>query len=284
MNGTDQLDTLPPAQPADASPNAGDMPAPATEIFLGILSVLAIVNLVLLLVVDDTNLRTVLFVMNGILSVIFLADFLAQMRRATSKRYYFVNQWGWADLAASLPIPQVKILRLFRLIRVVRVVRKYGVKNLFATALHDRASSALLTMVLMGLLVIQFGSLWMLRIEQNRPDTNFQTAGDALWYVVVTMSTVGYGDVAPISNAGRVLGVVIIVIGVGIFGTFTGYLANLFLSPQAEAAAKAEADAAAEADDRDAALHRELDTLRTMVARQEEMLDDIRRRLPAANA
>ena len=46
------------------------------------------------------------------------------------------------------------------------------------------------------------------------------------------MSTVGYGDQFPITNPGRVLGTVIIVVGVGIFGTLTGYLANLFLSPR----------------------------------------------------
>ena len=48
------------------------------------------------------------------------------------------------------------------------------------------------------------------------------------------MSTVGYGDQFPITNPGRVLGTVIIVVGVGIFGTLTGYLANLFLSPGAQ--------------------------------------------------
>ena len=47
----------------------------------------------------------------------------------------------------------------------------------------------------------------------------------------MTISTVGYGDQYPVTNAGRVAGSLIIVLGVGIFGSFTGYLANLFLSP-----------------------------------------------------
>ena len=58
------------------------------------------------------------------------------------------------------------------------------------------------------------------------------TGSDALWYVVVTISTVGYGDLYPVTNAGRVVGSLLIVLGVGIFGTFTGYLANLFLAPK----------------------------------------------------
>ena len=48
----------------------------------------------------------------------------------------------------------------------------------------------------------------------------------------MTISTVGYGDQFPVTNAGRVMGSLIIVVGVGIFGTFTGYLANLFLAPR----------------------------------------------------
>ena len=48
----------------------------------------------------------------------------------------------------------------------------------------------------------------------------------------MTISTVGYGDQFPVTNGGRVVGTFIIVVGVGIFGTFTGYLANLFLAPR----------------------------------------------------
>ena len=86
----------------------------------------------------------------------------------------------------------------------------------------------------MGILVLQFGSLAMLRIEQYAPGANITTASDALWYTIVTISTVGYGDQFPVTDAGRLVGHCIIVVGVGIFGTFTGYLANFFLAPRKE--------------------------------------------------
>ena len=100
------------------------------------------------------------------------------------------------------------------------------------TLVRDRAGSALLTLLLMGILVLEFGSLQILRFEQYAAGANITTASDALWYTIVTISTVGYGDQYPVTNAGRVMGSFIIVVGVGIFGTFTGYLANLFLSPR----------------------------------------------------
>ena len=90
-------------------------------------------------------------------------------------------------------------------------------------------------LLFIGILVIEFGSLLMLYLESEVSGANITTASDALWYIVVTMSTVGYGDQYPISNPGRTLGTFIIVVGVGIFGTLTGYLANVFLSPTEKA-------------------------------------------------
>src|SRR4051794_26051604 len=88
------------------------------EIFIGILSILSIVNLGLLLWINDDNLDTVLFVMNAILSGIFLVDFAYRLFTAESKFDYFFRKFGWADLLASLPFQRLKILRIFRLVRV----------------------------------------------------------------------------------------------------------------------------------------------------------------------
>ncbi len=121
-----------------------------------------------------------------------------------------------------------------------RLLRAYGIKNVARSLLQDRAGSALLTLLLMGILVMEFGSLEILHIEQDAPGANITTASDALWYNIVTISTVGYGDRYPVTNKGRMVGSLIIIVGVGIFGTFTGYLANLFLAPSKKKAAAAQ--------------------------------------------
>lgn len=202
------------------------------EIFVGILSTLSIVNLVLLYVVQDKSLGTVLTVMNGLFSVIFLADFIYRITTAPSPGAYFFKHFGWADLLASMPFEQVKILRLFRLVRVFRLLREVGVRTIGRTLSRDRAGSSLYILLVMGILVLEFGSLAILRVEQGVPGANITSASDALWYTIVTISTVGYGDKFPVSDAGRIIGAGIIVVGVGIFGTFTGYLATFFLSPR----------------------------------------------------
>ena len=174
------------------------------EIFIGILSVLSILNLVLLYAIQDPALDTVLWVMNAILSAIFLADFTYRLFTASSKARYFFRMYGWADLLASLPFQQVKILRVFRLMRVFRLLREYGARNIARNLLRDRAGSALLTLLLMGILVLEFGSLEILHVEQNAAGANITTASDALWYTIVTISTVGYGDRYPVTNEGRI--------------------------------------------------------------------------------
>jgi len=203
------------------------------EIFIGVLSILSIVNLVLMVtVVDDEALNTVLRVMNILFSGIFLADFAYRLTTAPHRGAYFFRHYGWADLLASLPFAELKVLRLFRVVRVVRLMREVGPRTIWRTLIKDRAGSALYALLLMGVLVLQFGSLTMLYLEEHAPGANITTASDALWYTIVTISTVGYGDYYPVTNPGRIAGAAIIVVGVGIFGTFTGYLANLFLGPR----------------------------------------------------
>ena len=213
-----------------------ELKGPGYEIFIGALSVLSILNIVLLYAVNDKSLDNVLLIMNFVFSVTFLIDFFLRLSTAPSKSTYFFRQYGWADLLASLPVAQLKILRLFRVLRVYRLLREYGARNILRSLRRDRAGSALYMLLFLGMLVLEFGSFGMLLIEQNAAGANITTSSDALWFVIETISTVGYGDQYPVTNGGRILGSIIIVIGVGIFGTFTGYLANFFLSSKKTAA------------------------------------------------
>ncbi|MFM2070680.1 MAG: hypothetical protein RLZZ623_943 [Actinomycetota bacterium] len=254
--------------------NEQELKSTGYEIFVGILSILSIVNLVLIYVFTDPNLDTVLRVMNALLSAIFLGDFTYRLVTSTPKSKYLFRQFGWADLLASLPFHQLKVLRIFRLIRVFRLLREHGVKKIVRSLVKDRAGSALLTLLLMGILVLEFGSLVVLHIEQYARGANITTGADAVWYVLVTISTVGYGDRFPVTNSGRVAGAVIIMIGVGIFGTFTGYLANVFLTPSAPQAAP---QPLAPVNDSE----RRIEQLRTLVAEQRAALDEIEALLAA---
>ena len=149
-----------------------------------------------------------------------------------------------------------------------RLLRAYGIKNVARSLVKDRAGSALLTLLLMGILVLEFGSLEMLNIEQYAAGANITTGSDAIWYVIVTISTVGYGDQYPVTNKGRLVGSLIIVIGVGIFGTFTGYLATLFLSSSKNPAATEAPSAPVDARSK-------VIQLKELMAQQQATMDEI---------
>jgi voltage-gated potassium channel len=248
---------------------------PGYEVFIGILSILSIVNLVLIYVVKDDAIRYVLGAMNLLLSIVLFIDFLYRLRKAPSKSRYFFRQFGWADLGASLPLPQLKILRVFRLIKVWNLVRRYGLKHLAHTLVKDRAGSALWLLLLIAIFVLEFGSVWMLRIEQYAQGANITTASDSIWYVIVTIATVGYGDQFPVTNAGRLVGSGIIILGVAIFGTLSGYLANAFIAPRknADAEEEAEEDLVDSATrERDEALHGRVEELHALLAEQQQAI------------
>jgi voltage-gated potassium channel len=210
---------------------SGELKNTSYELFIGALSVLSIVNLVLYIFVPDPNLQAVILIMDGLLSLIFLCDFTYRLFTAESKSNYFFRQMGWADLLASLPAPQFKILRLFRILRLYRLMKIYGGARMIKEFFANRGSSALLTLFFIMILILEFGGLTMLWVESSVPDANITTASDAVWYVYVTITTVGYGDQYPVSNAGRILGVLIMTVGVGLFGTITAFLANAFIAP-----------------------------------------------------
>ena len=204
------------------------------ELFIGALSVISIFNIVLYLLLPDAPVREVIVIVDTGLCFVFFADFLGRLRNAESKSGYFFRQLGWLDLLGSLPFPGLRIARVFRVTRVVRLVRAVGMKTLVNKMLHDRAGSALYTVLILCVIVIQYGSMFELVTNRNSTSANITTASDAVWYVIVTITTVGYGDKYPVTNPGRIVGVLIMVTGVGLFGVLTGFLANTFLAPASE--------------------------------------------------
>jgi voltage-gated potassium channel len=216
---------------AEKAPKQRELKGIGYELFIGALSILSIFNLALLYLANDPGLDTVLEIMNAIMFPIFFGDFIYRFFTAESRSHYFWRGFGWADLLSSLPVAQLKILRLFRIWRVIRLFRAFGARNLVHEFVTHRADNALLTVGFLVLCVLEFGSLAVLKAESTSPNANITSAADAIWWVYVTITTVGYGDRFPTTNWGRIIGIVVMTAGVGLFGTLSGFLANQFLTP-----------------------------------------------------
>ncbi len=202
------------------------------ELFILALSVLSIFNLLLEILPIDPYVKNLVEIFDVALTPIFLGDFLYRLISAPSKGGYLIKGGGWLDFIGSLPFPGLRLARLFRMWRVYRGLRRIGMRNMWQAYRKSRAESALLTVIFLAIVVLEFASIFVLVTERNDANANIKTASDALWWAYVTVTTVGYGDKYPVTNSGRIVGVLLMTIGVGLFGVITGYLANAFLKPK----------------------------------------------------
>ena len=85
-------------------------------------------------------------------------------------------------------------------------------------------------------IVLSIGSILVLEFESRGPRTRTsQTGGDAIWWGLVTITTVGYGDFYPVTTFGRLTGIFVMFAGIGIIGALASILASLLVSPSAPA-------------------------------------------------
>jgi voltage-gated potassium channel len=197
------------------------------------LSVLGIGNVALYALPGiSADTKGVIVVVDVVLSVAFLLDFVSRLARAPSRTAYVVRDFGWADLLSSVPSPWMKLFRIPRTIATVRSMRAHGLSPTKRRVDADRAGSTLYVVMVLVLLVIEFGGAWMARLESSSPEANIRSASDAVWWVMVTITTIGYGDYYPVTNAGRWFGVIVMLLGVSLFGVITGFVANAFLGPR----------------------------------------------------
>jgi voltage-gated potassium channel len=165
---------------------------------------------------------------------IFLVDFSTTLYQSKKKARYFFT-WGWIDLLSSIPNLQAfrwgratRIVKIFRIFRAVRSTRA-----LVAVLFKHRAKGTLAIVGTICLLLIFCSSIIILNCETT-PNSNIKTATDALWWSFVTISTVGYGEYYPVTTMGRVVAVFLIIAGIGLFSTFTAYIAAIFMDPKEE--------------------------------------------------
>lgn len=174
---------------------------------------------------------TILETVDTAICFVFLADFFGNLVFRTDRLAYL--RWGWLDLVSSIPALDVlRWGRLARIIRIMRVLRAVRSTRLLATyILRRRAESTVLAVSLISILLVVFASIAILQVERHNPEANIQTPEHALWWAFVTITTVGYGDKFPVTTEGRIVAAVLMTGGVGLFGTFTGFVASWFLAP-----------------------------------------------------
>jgi voltage-gated potassium channel len=203
------------------------------QVFMVGISLLAVINALAMLIVRSQSTAGVLELVDVSLTPFFLFDFTLRLVAAPSKWRWFFFGFGWADLLGSLWLPGLDGLRIFRIYRIVSIIRQMPAPSggrFLGVFRRNLANSVLGTMFLVAILVLEVGAISVLYFELAGSTSNITTAGDALWWGIVTIATVGYGDKYPVTPGGRLVGTLEIVAGVAVFSTISGFLANAFIN------------------------------------------------------
>jgi voltage-gated potassium channel len=240
------------------------------EFFILAVSILSVINLALLFTFPFRSQYWWLVVEVDIaLTIIFVTDFGLRFHSADSKRRYMGRGGGTLDLLACTPA--LRIFRIFRIVRAWRRLRALGGPGVLREVRSQLASGTLYFVIFLLILTLESVGLLELYFEMDAPGANITTGGDALWWGYVTATTVGYGDKYPVTAGGRIAGLVMLTVGVALFATFSGFLANLFLRTRAAKTERADAETGAALDELDRLLAEQQSATAALRARLVEL-------------
>lgn len=216
-------------------PGADDQGAIVTQatyqLFITLVTFLALaITFAYYLIPLPPTVDQVLYIIDSLVCVILLYDFLAHVIRKR-RRVRYLMTYGWLDLLGALPgLPALRLARIPGLVMMLRDLRETTPKDARLAARQRLAESTLLTVVLVVLLVVTAGSIVIVLVEAPAERANIQTGEDAVWWALVTVATVGYGDKFPVTPLGRLIGTAMIVMGVSLFSVLTSYIAAQFMA------------------------------------------------------
>jgi voltage-gated potassium channel len=178
--------------------------------------------------IEDPALEPIEWTLTGIFAAEFATRFLAARDRLQYLRGH------WIDLIALVPaVRGVRLLRLLRLLRLVRVFAgTYRALGHLDRLVHHRG---LLLLFTSWLAVMVICSLGLYLAERGAYGATVNSLGDALWWGITTLTTVGYGDMVPVTENGRIFASILMLLGIGLFAGITATVTSFILAGQASA-------------------------------------------------
>ncbi|MEM3031599.1 MAG: ion transporter [Nitrososphaerota archaeon] len=202
-------------------------------------SILAATSIAVILaeyfVVLDFEQLAVLMAADGVIVSVLLADLLYRAKVSGNASGYIRR--CWYEVVALLPMAlfyyletqtvigaMLRGFRLFRIFRLVVTIARTGKTTMHLSEIIRR--SGILYLLTISASVVFIGTISAYLLEAGLPESRIKDLGDAFWWALATVTTVGYGDVVPVTVSGRVIGSILMVTGISILGVFISSLGS----------------------------------------------------------
>ena len=179
-------------------------------------------------------------VLDWVFFVLFSIEYILRVYIEPRKRDFIFSFYGIIDLLAILPslflLPGFRILRILRFLRIFRIFKAtrfiLAVDRLTAALREIRRE--LLALVILSLMLVYLAACGIHYFERERQPEEFGTILDCMWWAIVTLTTVGYGDVYPETPGGKFFTAIVTLIGVGLVAIPSGLLASVLTQARVE--------------------------------------------------
>ncbi len=196
--------------------------------FLSVLIIIDLILITLTLISEvDANLYFGIVVFDTVLCIILIIEFITRLMDSDNKKRFLLK--NWTELIAAIPFDLIMLpfalnnahLRIFKILKFIKVIALFSqffeTIDVFLKKTHlDEIFGVTLLVVLASTLALYLF------------DPSINSLFDSLWFVLSTITTVGYGDVLPQSGPGKIIGLITLIVGVLIFSTVTGAIASYF--------------------------------------------------------
>lgn len=217
----------------------------ATELPMLVLAVAMLPLILIPLLVDlAATAEAAFFAADWVIWAAFATELGVKTYLSPNRRRYLIGHW-FDIVIVVIPflrplriVQSVRVLRLLRLVRLVALLSRLGLT--WTQVIGRRGLGYVLAL---GLLAVFAIAGLVVLVERSTLAASIDDFPTALWWATTTVTTVGYGDTTPVTAAGRGFGVLLMFVGIGVFGIFTANVAAFFVQKDEQDAARVVAQA-----------------------------------------
>lgn len=173
--------------------------------------------------------------------IIFLLEYVLRVFAAPNPWRYVLSFWGIVDFLAWAPAlffsfsgaTTLRLLRLMQLMRMLKIIR-YSQALLRLGRAFDQVKAELLLFYFMALFLAYFAAVGIYFFEHEAQPEVYSSIPASLWWAIVSLTTVGYGDTFPITLGGKIFTSFIMLMGMGVFAVPAGVVTSALISPEFE--------------------------------------------------